>query len=69
MGTICKPQKAARFPQKPHPTASPSVEPTYFAAGTDESIIVGYYTSAEVLSAGLAVSIQTEITEVVYGKK
>jgi len=31
-----------------HP-ASPSESPRYFAAGMDESIIVGYYTSAEVL--------------------
>ena len=49
VGITCKPKKAARLPQEPH---SPSESPRYFAAITlqcaDESIIVGYYTSAEV---------------------
>ena len=49
VGITYKPKKAARLPQEPH---SPSESPRYFAAITlqcaDESIIVGYYTSAEV---------------------
>ena len=38
-----------RFPQKPHsPRRAPRESPRHFAASMDESVIVGYYTSAEV---------------------
>ena len=45
LGTTPKPKKAARHPQMPH---TPSESPRHFAAHRDESVIVGYYTSAEV---------------------
>ena len=38
-----------RLPQQPHsPSGEPSESPRHFAASMDESVIVGYYTSAEV---------------------
>ena len=38
-----------RSPQRPHsPSGEPSENPRHFAASMDESVIVGYYTSAEV---------------------
>ena len=44
--------------------------PRHFADGTDESVIVGYYTSAEVYPLWLAVYIQNdERSKNLYGKK
>ena len=38
-----------RSPQRPHyPRRAPRESPRHFAASMDESVIVGYYTSAEV---------------------
>ena len=44
VGITCKPKKAARLPQEPYSPrrAHDTLQPQ------DESIIVGYYTSAEV---------------------
>ena len=46
-----------RSPQRPHsPSGEPSESPRHFAASMDESVIVGYYTSAEVHPQKLPVS-------------
>ena len=58
VGTTCKPRQ--RLPQKPHSPFPPrrahdTLQPQ------DESIIVGYYTSAEVLPRKLPHPVQSEI--------
>ncbi len=65
-----KPQKAARHPLMPHtPSGEPSESPRHFAASMDESVIVGYYTSAEVLLRSPRPSATPERKEKSYGKK
>ena len=66
LGTTHKPQKAVRHPQMPH---TPSESPRHFAAHRDESVIVGYYTSAEVHPRSPRPSATLERKEKAYGKK
>ena len=60
----------SRLSQEPHTNPLSADSPRHFADGTDESVIVGYYTSAEVYSLWLAVYIQNdERSKNLYGKK
>ena len=65
MGQI---RQGSRKSRKLSPLSADS--PRHFADGTDESVIVGYYTSAEVYPLWLAVYIQNEErSQNLYGKK
>ena len=61
-------RQGSRKSRKLSPLSADS--PRHFADGTDESVIVGYYTSAEVYPLWLAVYIQNEErSKILYGKK
>jgi len=53
----CKPRQ--RLPQKPQVYPLPKGSPRHFAAGTDESVIVGYYTLEKCVPRRLSAYIQT----------
>ena len=60
----------SRLSQEPQTNPLSADSPRHFADGTDESVIVGYYTSAEVYPLWLAVYIQNdERSKNLYGKK
>ena len=61
---------SSRLSQEPQTWPLSADSPRHFADGTYESVIVGYYTSAEVKPLWLAVYTQTEERrKIIYGKK
>lgn len=61
---------SSRLSQEPQTNSLSEDSPRHFADGTYESVIVGYYTSAEVYPLWLAVYIQNEErSKNLYGKK
>ena len=59
-----------RLPQQPHsPSGEPSESPRHFAAGMDESVIVGYYTLKKCQSSALPLSANLKERTKNYGKK
>ncbi len=55
----CHMQTRQRLPQKPQVYPLPAGSPRHFAAGTDESVIMGYYTLKKCVPRQLTVYIQT----------
>lgn len=55
----CHMQTRQRLPQKPQIYPLPKGSPRHFAAGTDESVIVGYYTLKKCVPRRLSAYIQT----------
>ena len=61
---------SSRLSQEPQTSPLSADSPRHFADGTYESVIVGYYTSAEVKPLWLAVYTQiAERRKIIYGKK